>query len=211
MRSARFSRRQPPRRRCPPAPARSDIGLYVAFALPVHFRLITSTNRDPEAAVRDGSLRQDLYFRINTVTVELPPLREKTHDIPLLVKGFLDRFRLKHNRPVEGIAPEAFRRLLSYMWPGNVRELEHVIERAVLVARGREVTAADLPEALNAGAPFLTAIPAAGSLEEIERLSIVRALESTGWNKQAAAAILGLRRPTLYSKMRRHNIPQRRT
>jgi transcriptional regulator of acetoin/glycerol metabolism len=73
------------------------------------------------------------------------------------------------------------------------------------------VTAADLPEALNAGASLLTAIPPAGSLEEIERLSIVRALESTGWNKQAAAAILGLRRPTLYSKMRRHNIPQRRT
>jgi transcriptional regulator with PAS, ATPase and Fis domain len=177
----------------------------------VDFRLISSTNRDPEAAVRDGSLRPDLYFRINTVTVELPPLREKVHDIPLLVKGFLNRFRLKHNRAVEGIDPEAFRRLLSYKWPGNVRELEHVIERAVLVARGREVTAADLPEALNAGAPLLTAIPPTGSLQEIERLSIVRALESTGWNKQAAATLLGLRRPTLYSRMRRHKIAQRRT
>jgi DNA-binding NtrC family response regulator len=178
--------------------------------VPVDFRLITSTNRDPEAAVRDGSLRQDLYFRINTVTVEMPPLRGKTHDIPLLAKGFLDRFRLKHNRPVEGIDPEAFRRLLAYLWPGNVRELEHVIERAVLVARGREVTPADLPDALNVGAQPFAAIPTAGSLGEIERLSIVRALESTRWNKQAAAVILGLRRPTLYSKMRRHNIPQRR-
>ena len=176
----------------------------------VDFRLISSTNREPEAAVRDGSLRQDLYFRINTVTVELPPLRERTQDIPLLAKGFLDRFVLKHNRPIEGIDPEAFRRLLSYMWPGNVRELEHVIERAVLVARGREVTVADLPEALNAGAPLLSSAPPSGSLEEIERLSIVRALETTGWNKQAAAALLGLRRPTLYSKMRRHGIPQRR-
>jgi len=179
-------------------------------AVPVDFRLISSTNREPEAAVRDGSLRQDLYFRINTVTVELPPLRERTQDIPLLAKGFLDRFVLKHNRPLEGIDPEAFRRLLSYMWPGNVRELEHVIERAVLVARGREVTVADLPEALNAGAPLLSPAPPSGSLEEIERLSIVRALETTGWNKQAAAALLGLRRPTLYSKMRRHGIPQRR-
>ena len=179
-------------------------------AVAVDFRLISSTNRDPEVAVRDGSLRQDLFFRINTVTVALPPLREKAHDIPLLVKGFLDRFRAKHNRPVEGIDPEAFRRLLSYTWPGNVRELEHVIERAVLVARGREVTPADLPEALNAGATLPMAIPSTGSLEEIERLSIVRALESTRWNKQAAAAVLGLRRPTLYSKMRRHNIPQRR-
>ena len=179
-------------------------------SVPVNFRLISSTNRDPEAAVRDGLLRQDLYFRINTVTVVLPPLRGKTHDIPLLVKGFLERFRLKHNRTVEGIDPEAFRRLLSYAWPGNVRELEHVIERAVLVARGREVTSADLPDALNAGALPPGAIPIAGSLEEVERLSIARALESTGWNKQAAAAILGLRRPTLYSKMRRHNIPLRR-
>ena len=92
-----------------------------------------------------------------------------------------------------------------------MRELEHVIERAVLVARGREVTPADLPEALNAGAPPFAVIPTAGSLEEIERLSIVRALESTRWNKQAAAVILGLRRPTLYSRMRRHNIPQRRS
>jgi transcriptional regulator of acetoin/glycerol metabolism len=96
------------------------------------------------------------------------------------------------------------------MWPGNVRELEHVIERAILVARGREVTVADLPEALNAGGPLLTPAPPSGSLEEIERLSIMRALETTGWNKQAAAALLGLRRPTLYSKMRRHGIPQRR-
>ena len=179
-------------------------------SVPVDFRLISSTNREPEAAVRDGSLRQDLYFRINTVTVELPPLRERTQDIPLLAKGFLDRFVLKHNRPIEGIDPEAFRRLLSYMWPGNVRELEHVIERAVLVARGRDVTVADLPEALNAGVPLLSSAPPSGSLEEIERLSIVRALETTGWNKQAAAALLGLRRPTLYSKMRRHGIPQRR-
>jgi len=179
-------------------------------AVPVDFRLISSTNREPEAAVRDGSLRQDLYFRINTVTVELPPLRERTQDIPMIAKSFLDRFILKHNRPLEGIDPEAFRRLLSYMWPGNVRELEHVIERAILVARGREVTVADLPEALSAGAPLLTPAPPSGSLEEIERLSIMRALETTGWNKQAAAALLGLRRPTLYSKMRRHGIPQRR-
>src|SRR4029450_12822725 len=145
-------------------------------AVPVDFRLISSTNREPEAAVRDGSLRQDLYFRINTVTVELPPLRERTQDIPMLAKSFLDRFILKHNRPLEGIDPEAFRRLLSYMWPGNVRELEHVIERAILVARGREVTVADLPEALRAAAPLLTPARPSGSLEEIERLSIMRAL-----------------------------------
>ncbi|OGK78262.1 MAG: hypothetical protein A2X52_13490 [Candidatus Rokubacteria bacterium GWC2_70_16] len=179
--------------------------------VPVDFRVICSTNRDPEAAVREGRLRQDLYFRINTVTVALPPLRERTGDVPLLARAFLERFRTRHGRQVDGIAPEAYRRLLTYPWPGNVRELEHAIERAVLVARGTDITVSDLPEALRTEVGSSTAAaPAAGSLEEIERVSIIRALESTGWNKQAAAALLGLRRPTLYSKMRRHGIPQRR-
>jgi two-component system, NtrC family, response regulator AtoC len=179
--------------------------------VPVDFRLICSTNRDPESAVREGRLRQDLYFRINTVTVSMPPLRERGSDIALLAKSFLERFREKHVRPVEGIDPEAYRRLLAYQWPGNVRELEHAIERAVLVARGKEIMLSDLPEPLRAEMGSVTATqPSSGSLEEIERVSIVRALESTGWNKQAAAAVLGLRRPTLYSKMRRHGIPQRR-
>jgi DNA-binding NtrC family response regulator len=182
-----------------------------ARTVPVDFRLLCSTNRDAETAVREGKLRQDLYFRINTVTVSMPPLRERGSDIALLAKAFLERFREKHMRPVEGIDPEAYRRLLAYQWPGNVRELEHAIERAVLVARGKEITLADLPESLRAEAGSVTASqPSSGSLEEIERASIVRALESTGWNKQAAAAVLGLRRPTLYSKMRRHGIPQRR-
>ncbi|HET8576224.1 MAG TPA: sigma-54 dependent transcriptional regulator [Methylomirabilota bacterium] len=180
-------------------------------SVPVDFRLICSTNRDPDSALREGRLRQDLYFRINTVTVSLPPLRERTADIPVLAKAFLERFAAKHGRPVDGIDPEAYRRLLAYAWPGNVRELEHAIERGVLVARGREITLADLPEPLQVEiAPGAAAAPPPGSLEEIERVSIVRALESTGWNKQAAAALLGLRRPTLYSKMRRHGIPQRR-
>jgi DNA-binding NtrC family response regulator len=179
--------------------------------VPVDFRLLCSTNRDAETAVREGKLRQDLYFRINTLTVSMPPLRERGSDIALLAKAFLERFREKHMRPVDGIDPEAYRRLLAYQWPGNVRELEHAIERAVLVARGKEIMLADLPESLRAEVGSVTASqPSSGSLEEIERVSIVRALESTGWNKQAAAAVLGLRRPTLYSKMRRHGIPQRR-
>src|SRR5262249_2683298 len=123
----------------------------------------------------------------------------------------LDRFRARHGRDVEAIDAEAYRRLLAHRWPGNVRELEHAIERAVLVARGREITLVDLPEALQgATAPSAGEAPPPGSPEEIERVSIVRALETSGWNKQAAALLLGLRRPTLYSKMRRHGIPQRR-
>jgi DNA-binding NtrC family response regulator len=184
---------------------------------PVDFRLISSTNRSAEAAVREGHLRQDLYFRINTVTIGVPPLRERRDDIPILVRAFLERYRAKHQRPVEGIEPEAYRRLLAHHWPGNVRELQHALERAILVARGREITLADLPDTLQhagedgAAAGVAPSEVPAGSLEEIERASILKALDQTRWNKQAAAALLGLRRPTLYSKMRKHGIPQRRS
>jgi DNA-binding NtrC family response regulator len=183
-------------------------------SVPVDFRLISSTNRHPDVAVKEGRLRQDLYFRINTVTIQIPPLRDRREDIPILVRAFLDRYRARHARPVESIEPEAYRRLLAYAWPGNVRELQHALERAVLVSHARAITVADLPEGLQQGDGEVKpgVAPAdvpAGSLEEIERASIVKALESTRWNKQAAAAMLGLRRPTLYSKMRKHGIPQR--
>jgi len=183
-------------------------------SVPVDFRLVSSTNRHPDVAVKEGRLRQDLYFRINTVTIQIPPLRDRREDIPILVKAFLERYRARHARPVEGIEPEAYRRLLAYAWPGNVRELQHALERAVLVSRTRAITVADLPDALQQGDSEVNhaVAPAdvpAGSLEEIERASIVKALESARWNKQAAAALLGLRRPTLYSKMRKHGIPQR--
>jgi DNA-binding NtrC family response regulator len=189
-----------------------------AKSIPVDFRLISSTNRSPEQAVKEGQLRQDLYFRINTVTIAVPPLRERREDLPVLVRAFLERYRAKHQRAVDGIEPEAYRRLLAYGWPGNVRELQHALERAVLVARGRELTLGDLPESLQHGGSGEGGITGgiapsevpAGSLEEIERASILKALDATRWNKQAAAALLGLRRPTLYSKMRKHNIPQRR-
>ena len=189
-----------------------------AKSIPVDFRLLSSTNRGPEQAVKDGGLRQDLYFRINTVTIAVPPLRERRDDLPMLVRAFLERYRAKHQRAVDAIEPEAYRRLLAYAWPGNVRELQHAIERAVLVTRGPMLTLEDLPEQLQhtareGGAGPSAVAPSqvpAGSLEEIERASILKALETTRWNKQAAAALLGLRRPTLYSKMRKHGIPQRR-
>jgi DNA-binding NtrC family response regulator len=191
--------------------------LGAAKTTPVDFRLISSTNRSPETALKEGRLRQDLFFRINTVSILVPPLRERREDVPELVKAFLERYRVKHARELDGIEPEAYRRLLAYPWPGNIRELQHAIERAVLVTRGPQLALDDLPEPLRRsasepGAPMTVApseVPA-GSLEEIERASILKALETTKWNKQAAAVLLGLRRPTLYSKMRKHGIPQRR-
>jgi len=183
----------------------------------VDFRLISSTNRDPEAAIRELRLREDLYYRINTVTLRIPPIRERPEDLTLLAEHFVKVFAEKHKKPVTGLAAEAYQLILGYAWPGNVRELEHAVERGVLVARGNEVTVADLPEVVSRGRQAPKEVergtPAAATtlnLEERERQAILQALESTNWNKQAAAALLGLHRPTLYSKMRKHGIPQKR-
>jgi DNA-binding NtrC family response regulator len=175
----------------------------------VDFRLICATNADINAALRDGRFREDLYFRINTISLRVPPLRERTEDIPPLSEHFLAKYSRRYERPVRSIAGAAYNRLLSYPWPGNVRELENALERGVLVAKGGELTVGDLPESIRgeswvphdraSAAPFRT-------LAEIERATIEQTLERTGWNKQEAAHVLGLYRPTLYSKMRKHDI-----
>jgi DNA-binding NtrC family response regulator len=174
----------------------------------VDFRLICATNVDLDAALRDGRLREDLYFRINTITVRVPPLRERTDDIPLLCSHFIDTFNERYGKQVKGISPPAYHLLIRNRWPGNVRELENAIERAVLVVKGAELQPGDLPESVRDEAStnpeFL--IPPHHTLAEIEKMAIVQTLQRTNWNKQEAAHILGLYRPTLYSKMRRHNI-----
>jgi len=178
----------------------------------VDFRCVAATNRSLEEMMADGRFRADLFYRLNVFRMELPPLRERPDDIPLLAGHFVRKYASQMNKKIRGLSAMAMTRLQQHAWPGNVRELEHAIERAVLVARDRQIAVTDLPEALQA-APATpdAAAPPPGSLEEIERVSIIRALETSGWNKQAAAALLGLRRPTLYSKMRRHGIPQRRS
>src|SRR5919107_1341293 len=175
----------------------------------VDFRLICATNIDLDAALRDGKLREDLYFRINTITLRVPPLRERTEDIPLLCEHFLDKYKQRHGRPqIKSIAPAAYHVLIRHRWPGNVREIENVIERGVLVAKGSEIGVNDLPESLrtetSTAAEFV--IPPHRTLAEIEKMAILQTLQRTNWNKQEAAQILGLYRPTLYSKMKKHEI-----
>ena len=174
----------------------------------VDFRLICATNIDLEAGLREGKLREDLYFRINTITLRVPPLRERTEDIPLLCDYFLDRFRHRYQKNVKTIAPTAYHLLIRNRWPGNVRELENAIERGVLVAKGTEIAVGDLPESIreetSPSQEFV--IPPHRTLAEIERMAILQTLQRTNWNKQEAAQILGLYRPTLYSKMKKHDI-----
>ncbi len=176
----------------------------------VDFRLVCATNVDVEAALKDGRLREDLYFRINTITVRVPPLRERIEDLAALCQHFLSLYNTRHGRQLRGVSPAAYHRLMQHRWPGNVRELENVIERGVLVARGPELQAEDLPESVvvstAAGPVVPDAWPATATLAEIERLAILQALQRTNWNKQDAAQQLGLYRPTLYSKMKKHGI-----
>ena len=175
----------------------------------VDFRLICATNVDLEAALRDGRLREDLYFRINTIMLRVPPLRERTEDIPLLCDWFVETFARRHQKSVRGVSPAAYHLLIRNRWPGNVRELENAMERAVLVTRSIDIQPADLPDALRSGDEDAFTIPPHRTLAEIERMAILQTLERTNWNKQEAAQILGLYRPTLYNKMRRHGIAPR--
>ena len=175
------------------------------------FRLICATNVDLDAALADRKLREDLFFRINTVTIPIPPLRERPEDIPLLVEHFVQRYAERHQRDVDRCDAEALRVLQRYRWPGNVRELEHAIERAVIVATSQVISVGDLPPSVVAdqSAPpsdvrFL--IPPHHTMEEIERLAIIQTLERTHGNKRAAASILGMYRPTLYSKLRKYKL-----
>src|SRR6187399_614255 len=174
----------------------------------VDFRLICATNADLDTALREGRLREDLYFRINTITLRVPPLRERTEDIPLLCEHFLEKYRQRHQRGVKTIAPAAYHVLIRNRWSGNVRELENAIERAILVCKTGDIAPGDLPESIREESTNSTdfVIPPHRTLAEIERMAILQTLQRTNWNKQEAAQILGLYRPTLYSKMKKHEI-----
>jgi DNA-binding NtrC family response regulator len=177
----------------------------------VDFRLISSTNRPPADAIRDGLLRDDLFYRISTITIHVPPLRERTEDIQLLAEHFFKMYARKYQRPITGISQAAYQRLFAHGWPGNVRELQNVLERAVLLAKANKIEPVDLPFE-NGAVPERTAqgagwdVPPNLTLEEIEKLVIEKTLQRTGGNKQAAANLLGIYRPRLYSKIRKYNI-----
>jgi len=167
-------------------------------------RVIAATNRDLEGAVRSGSFRQDLFFRLNVVQIKLPPLRERNTDIPLLVNAFLEKFTQTGTR-INTISSDAMARLIAYDWPGNVRELENAIERAVALSSGPILQIADLPSSLQFGSS--DRFPEKDEmmpLEELERRAILRALRESGGDKLAAARMLGIGKTTLYRKLKEY-------
>ncbi len=180
----------------------------------VDVRIVAAGNRPLAQEVAAGRFREDLFYRLNVVSVEVPPLRERPTDISLLADAFLARLTLEHDRPVEGFAPEARQSMLRYPWPGNVRELENRVERGVLLAAGARLVPADLglaPERIDrgAGAPASSAGelgPLKKALEEPERRIIVRALEANGGNRKATAEMLDINRTTLFNKMRKYDL-----
>ncbi|HPA95063.1 MAG: sigma-54-dependent Fis family transcriptional regulator [Acidobacteria bacterium] len=180
----------------------------------VDVRIIAATNADLEALVRQGSFREDLFYRLNVITIPLPALRERREDIPLLARHFLARYAAENEKPLREISPAAMELLLDYRWPGNVRELENAIERAVVLSEGETLDVALLPAALRrapeeAGAPPLP--PEGLSLREAvttyERKLIVRALHAAGGVQKRAAELLRVKPTTLHEMMKRLQIP----
>ena len=168
----------------------------------VDFRVIAATNRNLEKAIKDGSFREDLFYRLNVVSMEMPPLNQRKEDIPLLADHFLQRFIRETNKAIDKINREAMDELMLHDWPGNVRELENAIERAVVVGKERQIMPEDLP--ILCHDPLLT--PRNNSLNEVEKAHIRQILADYDWNIARSAKTLGIDRSTLYSKIKKYEI-----
>ncbi|MCX6543133.1 MAG: sigma-54 dependent transcriptional regulator [Acidobacteria bacterium] len=174
----------------------------------VDIRVIAATNADPAEAVQRGTLRGDLFYRLNVFGIRLPPLRDRLEDLPLLTQAFIKEFNASNDRSVAGVDPEAMRILEEYSWPGNIRELRNAIERATIVAKGRFIEARDLP-GLPGSAPRsepAAALTPGTTVDEAERRLILLTLEFTKNNKTRAASMLGISLKTLHNKLNRFRI-----
>jgi two-component system response regulator HydG len=177
----------------------------------VDLRLLAATNRDLKLMVKEGKFREDLMYRLAVVSVELPPLRERKSDIPLLIDHYVGELAKAHQRSVRGITPEARSALLRYDWPGNVRELRNALENMVLLARGEVLGVEDIPETVK-GAPAGGAGGGGGfelagrSIEEVERALIAANLALMGGNREKTAKVLGMGERTLYRKIKQYGL-----
>jgi DNA-binding NtrC family response regulator len=168
----------------------------------VDLRLVTATNQDLRKKIAEGTFREDLFYRLNVITVTLPPLRERKEDIRLLAEHFVKKFSRKCPNELKGISKGALDKMMRYAWPGNVRELENVMERAVVLCRGSYISENDIPLESSTVQPG----PSRASLSDVERDHIIATLEQTGWNLSEAASRLGIHRNTLRSKLKQYGI-----
>jgi two-component system response regulator HydG len=176
---------------------------------PIDVRVVAASNRDLETAIEERKFREDLYYRINVIHVELPPLRARGADVILLANHYLEHFAIQSQKDVRSLAPDAAEKLSAYAWPGNVRELANCMERAVALTRNESISVADLPEKIRTYRTSHVLVAATDPselvpLEEVEKRYILRVLEAVGGNKTLAAQVLGLDRKTLYRKLDRY-------
>jgi two-component system response regulator AtoC len=167
----------------------------------VDVRVISATNKDLRRAIEKQEFREDLYYRLNVVNIELPPLRERKEDIPLLAEHFLHKFAAENRKEVTEFSPEVIESLLAYDWPGNIRELENSIERAIILSRDSSITTADLPQE---NVSLVGSASIGKNLKEVEKTHILHVLRETGENYSEAARILGVSRMTLYNKAKEY-------
>jgi len=174
-------------------------------AIPSDFQIICATNRDLEKAVEDGSLREDLFYRLNVFTISLPPLRARQGDIPLLARHFLTKYSTALGKRIKGFSGETLQVLKAHDWPGNVRELENAIERAVVICNGPQIEVEHLPVHGNGKSK-----PAGKRIADIERTHIEQILGENGWNITKSAAVLDIDRVTLYNKIEKYGLKRDR-
>lgn len=172
----------------------------------VDVRIISASNRDLKKEVEKGKFREDLYYRLNVVPIHIPPLRDRREDIPLLVDHFLEKYCLKNKREIKEFSEEAMKVMMDYDWPGNVRELENVIERVVVITKGRVIKPRDLPSSLIEEAKEKPIRPTDYPLWKVERDHIAKVLKENKWNIRRSAKILGIDRTTLYKKIERYEL-----
>lgn len=172
-------------------------------------RIIAASNEDLQAAVNRGTFRKDLYFRLEVLQIDMPPLRERHGDLMLLVEHFIAKYSREYGKNIQGVSPGCLRLLSSYEWPGNVRELKHIVMRAVVVCRGEIIRSEHLADRVRYGRAGLKTIslPLGQTLAAAEREMIVRTLEYTGQNKKQTAEVLGISRRALYNKIKKHGLP----
>jgi transcriptional regulator with PAS, ATPase and Fis domain len=165
-------------------------------------RIIAATNKDLKKAIEEGTFREDLYYRLNVITIDIPPLRERREDIPLLVEHFIDKFNIEMGKHVEGASESVLRILMEYHWPGNARELRNMVERAMVVTKGKTIVDQDM----SIPPPDAKLTYSGKSLEDMEREHIRMILGENKWNIIRSAQVLGIDRVTLYNKIKKYKM-----
>jgi len=178
----------------------------------VDVRVIAASNRNLEEIIKKGEFREDLYYRLNVISIDVPPLRERKVDIPLLVGHFIDKYNKTHNKKIRGLDREVMDIFMAYNWSGNIRELENTIERAMILTAKDIITKDALPENFQKQDNFVGVVKSSNgsllreALKDPEKEIILKALEDNAWNRQKTSEVLGINRTTLYNKMKKYNL-----